>query len=94
MSDLSPDIFRVSFDDWAASFPSGSKLEVVRLFRNTLLASSDWTQLSDVTVDKQAWATYRQQLRDMTNGLTEDSIITFPTPPIVFEESVEEEVVE
>ncbi len=35
--------------------------------RNTLLAASDWTQLPDVPLaTKDAWATYRQALRDIT----------------------------
>jgi hypothetical protein len=37
----------------------------VRDLRNKLLANSDWTQLSDSPVDKNAWATYRQSLRDI-----------------------------
>lgn len=36
----------------------------VRTARNTMLAECDWTQLSDSPVDKTAWATYRQALRD------------------------------
>jgi hypothetical protein len=34
--------------------------------RQTLLYQSDWTQLSDAPVDRQAWANYRQHLRDIT----------------------------
>ena len=48
--------------------------------RNQLLASSDWTQMPDVTIpNKTEWATYRQQLRDMT----EQQLIAgdFPTTP-------------
>ena len=41
-------------------------LRQVRLDRNLLLAKSDWTQLPDAQVDKQAWAEYRQALRDIT----------------------------
>lgn len=37
-----------------------------RLYRNTLLANCDWTQLQDAPVNQQAWANYRQQLRDIT----------------------------
>lgn len=33
--------------------------------RNALLAASDWTQVIDAPVDKAAWATYRQTLRDI-----------------------------
>ena len=38
----------------------------VRAKRNQLLVQSDWTQVADVPVDKAAWATYRQELRDIT----------------------------
>lgn len=38
----------------------------IRQQRNKKLADSDWTQLSDAPVDSTAWATYRQQLRDIT----------------------------
>lgn len=38
----------------------------VRAKRNQLLVQSDWTQVADVPVDKAAWATYRQLLRDIT----------------------------
>ena len=37
-----------------------------RLQRDQLLAASDWTQLPDVPLaTKEAWATYRQALRDL-----------------------------
>ena len=38
----------------------------IRQERNDRLLESDWTQLNDSPVDKQVWATYRQQLRDVT----------------------------
>ena len=37
----------------------------VRIDRNKRLAETDWTQLADSTADKEAWATYRQALRDV-----------------------------
>lgn len=37
----------------------------VRSQRNRLLAESDWTQLNDAPVDKNAWAAYRQELREV-----------------------------
>lgn len=38
-----------------------------RLKRNNLLVESDWTQLPDVPLtNKDQWAIYRQQLRDIT----------------------------
>lgn len=38
----------------------------VRDQRNIKLSESDWTQVADAPVDKQAWAAYRQALRDIT----------------------------
>jgi len=38
-----------------------------RDYRNQLLTASDWTQLPDAPVDREAWAAYRQALRDLTN---------------------------
>jgi hypothetical protein len=39
---------------------------VIRDRRNQLLINTDWTQLADTPVDKTKWATYRQELRDIT----------------------------
>jgi hypothetical protein len=54
---------------------------VVRAQRGRLLQESDWTQLPDVPLaTKEAWATYRQALRDVT--LQPDPLnIVWPTPP-------------
>ena len=50
--------------------------------RQTLLASSDWTQMPDVSLaNKAAWATYRQALRDITAQAGYPTEITWPTPP-------------
>ena len=38
----------------------------IRQQRNRLLAESDWTQLADSPADKDKWAVYRQELRDIT----------------------------
>ena len=57
----------------------------LRQRRNSLIASSDWVMMSDSPIaDKTAWETYRQTLRDITNGLTtvEDvNAVTWPTKP-------------
>lgn len=44
------------------------KADEVRTERNSRLAESDWTQLPDAlaSVDARAWASYRQQLRNIT----------------------------
>jgi hypothetical protein len=47
-----------------------STAEGHRTTRNKLLADSDWTQMNDSPLsneDKTAWATYRQELRDMSD---------------------------
>jgi hypothetical protein len=57
-------------------------LEVVmRIERNRLLADSDWTQTADAPVDQQAWATYRQALRDFPATWTPADTAEFPDPP-------------
>ena len=53
----------------------------VRSKRESLLASSDWTQLPDSPVEKAAWATYRQSLRDITSQATFPTEVTWPTKP-------------
>ena len=39
--------------------------KTVRTNRDLMLAETDWTQVADAPVDKAAWATYRQALRDV-----------------------------
>jgi hypothetical protein len=53
----------------------------IRSKRNSLLVSSDWTQVVDAPVDQTAWATYRQQLRDITDQEGFPYSVTWPTEP-------------
>jgi len=53
----------------------------MRHHRDRLLAESDWTQLPDSSADKQAWADYRQALRDFPSTWVPGPIATFPTSP-------------
>lgn len=53
----------------------------IRIKRNTLLSNSDWTQLEDAPVDKAAWATYRQALRDITEQDGFPVNVEFPAEP-------------
>lgn len=53
----------------------------VRLQRDLLLQKSDWTQLPDSNVDKQAWAAYRQALRDVPQQEGFHESVVWPTPP-------------
>jgi len=56
-------------------------LQQMRAHRNLLLAASDWTQVADAPVDKQAWAAYRQQLRDAPTTWTPSPTWDAPEPP-------------
>ena len=56
-------------------------LLVMRWRRNFLLASCDWTQISDSTANKSTWAAYRQQLRDLPLSNSNPKLIVFPQPP-------------
>lgn len=52
--------------------------------RNQLLADSDWTQIPNGPLTQQqqeAWATYRQELRDITDQSGYPLNITWPTQP-------------
>ena len=51
--------------------------------RNQLLQQTDWMGNSDVQMSNE-WTTYRQSLRDITNGLTtvaDIEAVTWPTKP-------------
>ena len=52
-------------DDDAKAAKDAEQAKSVRSDRNQRLKDCDWTQLADSTADKQAWATYRQSLRDV-----------------------------
>jgi len=51
----------------------------VRTARDEKLKDSDWTQIADAPVDKAAWATYRQALRDVPTQSGFPWEITWPT---------------
>jgi hypothetical protein len=53
----------------------------MRFQRDRLLVKSDWTQLPDAPVDRQAWATYRQALRDFPTTWTAGPTADFPDTP-------------
>jgi hypothetical protein len=59
----------------------------LRSKRNALIASSDWTVLSDSPLsetEKTAWLEYRQDLRDITEGLdtvAKVNAVVFPVKP-------------
>lgn len=69
--------------DEAINLTDEQKLTLVRMERNARLAACDWTQLEDApsSIDKSAWAKYRQALRDLPENITDIDIVIYPTPP-------------
>ena len=53
----------------------------VRAQRNGLLAETDWTQVADAPVNAQAWADYRQALRDVPQQSGFPGDIEWPSKP-------------
>tara|TARA_R110002074_G_scaffold45379_1_gene117495 strand:+ start:315 stop:689 length:375 start_codon:yes stop_codon:yes gene_type:complete len=60
--------------------PDRILLRDVRSERTRLLKESDWTQVPDSPANTSEWATYRQALRDITDGIDLQNV-TWPTPP-------------
>jgi len=59
-------------------------MQVLRQRRDALLRDSDRTQIPDYPIseaDRAAWATYRQQLRDLPETTTDPATAVWPTPP-------------
>lgn len=65
-----------------------AKWAQIRSERNRLLADCDWTQLADAPVDKAAWATYRQALRDITSQTNPFEVVWPKNPSFVEEKSL------
>ena len=55
--------------------------EDVRRKRNSLLSKSDFTQLLDYPGNKEAWAEYRQQLRDIPEKFSDPNEVIWPPQP-------------
>ena len=75
----------LDFNQRLAEAPSkfDMALEDLRVNRNRLLKETDYFALSDQTLSDNM-RTYRQELRDLTNGLTtveQVEAVTWPTKP-------------
>ena len=70
-----------TIDEDKETIPTEWVLERLRLQRDELLKASDWTQVADAVCDKEAWATYRQALRDLPSSVTDPRDAEFPTAP-------------
>lgn len=64
-----------------SSIDMNDLVPVMKHFRNKLLAESDWSMTSDAPTDKEAWATYRQTLRDFPATWVPAETAEFPDPP-------------
>ena len=53
----------------------------LRRMRDSELSACDWTQVPDAPVDRAAWATYRQALRDLPSNTQDPRNPVWPTPP-------------
>jgi len=55
--------------------------KAIRAQRDRRLAASDWTQVADAPVDGAAWATYRQELRDLPQNYILPDDVEWPEEP-------------
>ena len=71
----------------SSTTPTSFSADTLRGQRKDLLNNSDWTVMSDSPLSdskKAEWVTYRQALRDITNGVSTEEqalAVTFPTEP-------------
>ena len=57
-------------------------INTIRSRRNMLLTESDWRMVSDYQgSDQEAWKTYRQNLRDIPQGISKVEDVVFPAKP-------------
>jgi len=63
----------------------------MRIQRDKLLSACDWTQVADAPTDKQAWANYRQTLRDFPETWAPSEVVVFPDSPVAEEPPTDNE---
>lgn len=71
----------IDMDADAIAATDAAQAKSVRDQRNTKLAESDWTQVADAPVDKADWATYRQELRDISKQSGFPWDVNWPVEP-------------
>ena len=69
-------------DQEAIAAKDTEQAKAMRSQRTDKLKDSDWTQVADAPVDKAAWATYRQALRDITAQPGFPWTVTWPDAPV------------
>ena len=81
-TDEEQNVYDAKVTAWNNAAPAKRMVDL-RKQRDALLAETDYMALGDVTLSD-AWKTYRQALRDITDTTPSDdalSNITFPTKP-------------
>lgn len=68
-------------DAEAIAAVDSNQAQQIRQQRNRLLQESDWTQVLDAPVNREQWAQYRQQLRDITNQQGFPWVVEWPQQP-------------
>jgi hypothetical protein len=74
--------FDYTTKQWVLDYPTQET--IVKQKRDALLYESDWTQIPNnpLTLEQQeAWAIYRQELRDVTSQSGYPFNVIWPTPP-------------
>jgi len=79
--DDSPKPTKKTLDDASPDVERAFAWNIIRAKRDRLLAASDWTQVSDAPVDAAAWATYRQELRDLPQNYILPDDVEWPEEP-------------
>ena len=68
-------------DQESPTYIARQKWNEIRSKRNGFLSQSDWTQLDDSRENKEAWATYRQELRDIPQTFSTPESVIWPSKP-------------
>ena len=66
-----------------ADKPFEEQLSLVRWYRDISLQFTDWTQVPDAPVDREAWRVYRQAMRDFPSSWDGTIPVPFPARPEV-----------
>lgn len=69
----------LSVEEQQEKFNEASLL--IRKERNNLLKECDWTQLPDTPINKEIWASYRQELRNISTQQGFPFNVIWPAPP-------------
>lgn len=84
-ADLTIDGFLKEIDQEELEFEQQAEADAqsnrVRVDRTLRLQATDWTQLADAPVDREAWANYRQALRDIPDQQGFPWNVQWPSQP-------------